>query len=161
MSFMLSLIAAAAAPLPVRPVMPQFQVVDASKCDDPAERKRVFSGEATQGISSGLAEKYNQEWRTYLDARMAQIGMSKEDRSDFAMGVLKSDAFGQLQKANTDLFKQMTDDLDTITASKDEVASCRAIAHMTMILPQVVANADRQYTLMDAGLDAFAAKRTK
>ncbi|MFM5953990.1 MAG: hypothetical protein ACKOPE_06795 [Novosphingobium sp.] len=161
MSIMLSLIAAAAAPLPARPVMPQFQVVDASKCDDPAERKRVFSGEATKGISTGVAERYNQEWRTYLEARMAQIGMSKEDRSEFATGVLKSDAFVQLQNANTDLFKQMSGDLDSINASKDEVVSCRAIAHMTVILPQVVANADRQYALMDAALDAIAAKRGK
>lgn len=161
MSILLAILAAGTATLPPRPVLPQVPVISASRCDEPADRQKIISGKGIERAKPSVAREYNSAWSTYLEARMNYIGMTEQERAEMANSVLKSDEFQAIQSENQGLVGQMFRQVEAIGAAKDDLAKCRAIAGLTATLPPIIANAERQYMLMDKRLDAEAAKRGK
>jgi len=140
---------------------PTFTPIDQADCNDPAERQEILAGRDTWG-ASGQAEvnAYNQQWQTHLDQRMNQLDMTAQERSDLALQAFAAPEFRNALDASLDNLKTMMAELEAMTKNKDETEACRHLARMSEQLPQMIAHAETQWTLMDGMLDAVAATRS-
>ena len=157
-SLALALAAQSAVALP--PVPP---LIDVAACEDPARRSDILAkdGDIQRLFAeSGAAmTEFNRQKEVEMDQQLAQLDLPSEERAEFSAALLQHPRFVAAMAESNALIEQIMAEMTALTQTTDERASCRAVARMSALAPQIVAKTDAQWRIMAELVAAEGAKR--
>ena len=156
----LALLAAAASnPGLTKPSPPTMPVLATADCENAQIRSIRIAALDDDQSWTGSADRYNADWKSYLDVRLGKLGMSERDKQAFMAKVANSDEFGALQTENEKILAEMSANFEKIGDSASEEQACKTVAGMLAALTPIMVNASKQYELIDNAIIAEAKRR--
>ena len=151
--------AAASNPGLTKPAPPTMPVLATADCENAKTRSVRLAALDDDNSWTGSADRFNADWKDYLDVRLGKLGMSESDEQAFMAKVANSDEFGALQSENETILARMSADFEKIGGSASEEQACKTVAGMLAALTPMMVNASKQYELMDQAIIAEAKRR--
>ena len=142
-----------------RPATPAMPVLATADCENAKIRSARLNALDDDQSWTGSADRYNADWKSYLDVRLGKLGMSERDEQAFMAKVADSDEFGALQAENEKILAKMSAEFEKIGGSASEEQACKTVAGMLAALTPMMVNASKQYELMDQAIIAEAKRR--
>ena len=136
---------------------PDFQP---SSCDKPAERAAILATDPQklpmlETIKARGVE--NEQKMDQLLTRLAERAkLSDEQKADVAMKMLDSPDFKAAFDDGMALMKKVMKNVEFVMKSKDAAKNCHALVDMMALMPEVDANAQRQWGIMRGIVEAEA-----
>ena len=156
----LALLAAAASnpglTKPKPPVMPVLAMTD---CDNAKTRDARLIEIDDDKSWTGSADRFNAAWKDYLDTRLAKLGLSKSEEDAFLGKIANSAPFVALQAENEKILAKMSADFESIGDNPSDAQACKTVSGMLATLAPMLANAGKQYELIDSAITAEAKRR--
>ena len=153
------LAAAASNPGLTKPSLPPMPVLTTADCENAQTRNARLDALDDDNSWTGSADRYNADWKSYLDVRLGKLGMSKSDEQAFMAKVADSDEFGALQAENEKILAKISAEFEKIGGSASEEQACKTVAGMLAALTPMMVNASKQYELIDNAIIAEAKRR--
>jgi hypothetical protein len=142
------------------PPLPSYTL---ASCDDPVQRSQILATDpekvaSLDGTKARSAAK-EAETDALLNKLAARAQLTDEQKAEVAMKIFESPEFNAEFDKGMKLVSAMMEHLSAIMKSKEALPNCRVVVRMMQSLPEIEANADRQWEIIRKIFDDEAARR--